>query len=99
MPTVTVDLQDGFDGDTVEIEVDGGPRWREDAVTTNLVVSLAASVPLEVEAGEHELRVAVPSRGVEAVLRIDAAADVPVAANLADGELRLEQLPERPYYL
>lgn len=99
MPTVTVDLQDGFDDDVVEVWLGGERRWREDSVTTNLAISLAASVPLEAEAGESELRVAMPSRGVEAAQQLAVEQDVTVAVNLADDGLRLEPLGERPYYL
>ena len=99
MPTVTVDLQEGFENDTVEVSLGGESRWRGDSVTTNLAVSLAASVPLEVEAGESEVRVTVPSRGLDATLPLDAKQDVHVAANVEGGALRLEQLAERPYYL
>jgi hypothetical protein len=97
--TVTVDLQDGFEGDAVEVFVDGERRWREEGVTTNIAVSLAASVPLDVPDGPANVRVAVPARGLEAVLAVQAAGEVHLAANLAEGQLRLEQLAERPYYL
>jgi hypothetical protein len=99
MPTVTVDLQEGFEDDVVEVWLGGEHRWREEAVTTNLAIALAASVPLEAEAGESELRVAVTSRGVEATQRLAVEQDVTVAVNLADGSVRLEPLAERPYYL
>jgi hypothetical protein len=99
VPTLTVDLQEGFQDDVVEVSLGGESLWRGDSVTTNVVVSLAASVPLEVDAGERELRVTVPSRGLDAALRLDVADDVTVAANVADGGLRLEPLAERPYYL
>ena len=99
MATLTVDLQDGFDGDAVEVVVDGERRWHEDAVTTNVAVSLAASVPLEVPDGPAVVRVAVPGRGLEAQLAVEAAGEVHLAANVADGRLRLERLAERPYYL
>jgi|SRR5688500_11939303 hypothetical protein len=99
MPTVTVDLQEGFEDDIVEVWLGDERRWREEGVTTNLAIALAASVPLEAEAGESELRVAVPSRGVEATQRLAVEQDVTVAANLADDGLSLEPLSEGPYYL
>jgi hypothetical protein len=99
VPTVTVDLQEGFEEDSVEVWLGGECRWRGDSVTTNLVISLAASVPLDVEPGEHELRVTVPSRRLDTTLRVDVVGDVSLAANVEEGRLRLERLRERPYYL
>jgi hypothetical protein len=99
MATLTVDLQEGFEGDPVEVIVDGEPRWRDEQVTTNVAVSLAASVPLEVPDGPADVRVALPARGLEARLAVDAAGEVHLAANVAAGQLRLERLAERPYYL
>ena len=99
MATLTVDLQEGFDGDAVEVFVDGERRWREEAVTTNVAVSLAASVPLEVPDGPADVRVAVPGRGLEAQLAVEGVGEVHLAANVADDGLRLERLAERPYYL
>lgn len=99
MATLTVDLQDGFDGDEVEVAVDGERRWQQDAVTTNVAVSLAASVPLEVPDGPADVRVSLPGRGLAASLPVDVAGDVHLAANVEGGRLRLERLAERPYYL
>ena len=99
MATLTVDLQEGFEGDEVEVFVDGERRWREDGVTTNVAISLAASVPLDVPDGSANVRVAVPARGLEAELAVDAAGEIHLAVNVAGGQLRLEQLAERPYYL
>ena len=99
MGALTVDLQDGFDGDEVEIAVNGERRWQQDGVTTNVAVSLAASVPLEVPNGPADVRVSLPDRGLAASLLVDVAGDVQLAANVEDGRLRLERLAERPYYL
>ena len=99
MATLTVDLQEGFEGDAVEVFVDGERRWSENEVTTNIAVSLAASVPLEVPDGPVNVHVAMPGRGLEAGLGLEASGEVHLAANVADGRLRLEQLAERPYYL
>ena len=99
MPTVTIDLQDGFDGDRVELWAGGERVWESDEVTTNLAVSLAASVPLELEQGETELKVVVPRRSVEGTLPLMVEADAHVSANLDEFGVQLQELAEPPYYL
>ena len=99
MATLTIDLQEGFESDRVEVWLDGERAWESDEVTTNLAVSLAASVPLEVEPGEAEVWVSLPRRMVDALLTVVVDGDEHLAANLDESGVRLEQLAERPYYL
>ena len=99
MPTLTIDLQEGFEGDRVEVWLDGERAWEADEVTTNLSVSLAASVPLEVELGEAEVWVSLPERSVDALTTLVVDGDRHLAANVDDSGVRLEELAERPYYL
>ena len=99
MPTVTIDLQDGFEHDRVEVWAGGARIWESDEVTTNLAVSLAASVPLELEPGETELRVLVPGGSVEGTLPLMVEADAHVSANLDQFGVQLQELAEPPYYL
>ena len=99
MPTLTIDLQEGFESDRVEVWLDGKRAWESDGVTTNLSISLAASVPLEVEPGEAEVWVSLPGRSVDALLTLAVDDDRHLAANVDESGLRLEELAERPYYL
>lgn len=99
MPTLTIDLQEGFENDRVELWLDGERAWASDEVTTNLSISLAASVPLEVEAGEAEVWVSLPKRSVDALLTLVVDGDRHLAASVDDSGVRLEQLAEPPYYL
>ncbi|MGH3071990.1 MAG: hypothetical protein ACRDNB_06930 [Gaiellaceae bacterium] len=99
MATMRIDLQGGFDGDTVEIWIDEELRQREDAVTTNLSVDLAASVPLVVPEGPVDVRVVLPERGVEETVEALVAGDTYVIARIENGRLVVEQLAEAPYYL
>ena len=99
MPTLTIDLQDGFESDRVEVWLDGERVWESGDVTTNLSVSLAASVPLEVEFGEAEVWVSLPERSVDALLTLVVDGDRHLAASVDQSGVRLEQLAERPYYL
>ena len=94
-----IDLQGGFDTDTVEVWVDEERRWREEAVTTKFTLDLAASVPLEVPEGPADVRVVLPERGIEQALEALVAGETYVVARVENDRLQLEQLAEAPYYL
>ena len=99
MATLRIDLQGGFEADTVEIWLDEELRQREDGVTTNLSVDLASSVPLVVPDGPVDVRVALPDRGLEETVEALVAGDTYVTARIENGRLLVEQLAEAPYYL
>lgn len=99
MATLRIDLQGGFESDTVEIWLDEELRQREDGVTTNLSVDLASSVPLVVPDGPADVRIALPERGLEETVEALVAGDTYVTARIENGRLVVEQLAEAPYYL
>ena len=98
MATLRIDLQGGFDSDTVELWVDEERRWRGEAVTTKFTLDLAASVPLEVADGPADVRVVLPERGIEQVLEALLAGDTYVVVRVENDRLELEQLAQAPYY-
>ena len=99
MATLRIDLQGGFDRDTVEIWIDEERRWREESVTTKFTLDLAASVPLEVPDGPTDVRVVLPEKAIEQGLEALVAGETYVVARVDNDRLQLEQLAEAPYYL
>lgn len=61
MPAITLDLQEGFAGEAVEVRLDGTPIWRGE-VRTDWSIGLAERVEIEVPEGGGTISVAVPSR-------------------------------------
>lgn len=61
MPAITLDLQEGFAGETVEVRLDGTPVWRGEP-RTDWSIGLAERVEIAVPARGGTIRVAVPSR-------------------------------------
>ncbi len=61
MPAITLDLQEGFAGETVEVRLDGREVWRG-GVRTDWSIGLARRVPVEVPAGGGTVSVTVPSQ-------------------------------------
>ena len=99
MATLRIDLQGGFDGETVEVWIDEELRHREEAARTNIAVDLAASVPLEVPQGPLDVRIVLPDRGLDETVETIVAGETYVVARLEGGRLVAEQLAEAPYYL
>jgi hypothetical protein len=94
-----IDLQDGFDGDPVEIWVDEELRHREEAARTDPRTELAASIPLEAPEGPVDVRVVLPERGLEETVETIVAGETYVVVRVAGGRVEAEQLAEAPYYL
>jgi anti-sigma factor RsiW len=61
LPAITLDLQEGFAGETVEVRLDGREVWRGE-VRTDWSIGLAERVQVEVPAGGGTVSVTVPSR-------------------------------------
>jgi hypothetical protein len=97
MATLRIDLQKGFDGDTVEIWVDEELRHTETGARTS--AGIAASVPLEAPQGPVDVRIVLPDRGLEETIETIVAGDTYVVASVERGRLLAEQLAEAPYYL
>jgi hypothetical protein len=70
MPPLQIDFEDGFDGDTVVVRVEGRELWRQDGVTTNVAISLAAIAQVEVPESAH-VEVEIPTRSLSTTTRIE----------------------------
>ena len=91
---ISVALQDGFDGDTVVIRVEGVDAYHGEHVTTRTQISHAADMQLEVPDGPFTMDVDVPTRGVHGNFSLDPDAHPNVALSLLDGRL-VAAYPER----
>lgn len=72
MTTLTVVLEEGFDGDDVAIRCAGDVVFSSDAVTTRPQVGVARRFTVDVPEGDVELSVDVPSRGTSADVHVEA---------------------------
>ncbi|WP_207513855.1 hypothetical protein [Longitalea luteola] len=62
MPTIHVALQEGFEGDTVIVLLDGAEVFYKDNLKTRMQIGKAASFDLPNISGPHELRFDLISR-------------------------------------
>jgi hypothetical protein len=95
MPSLQIDFEDGFSGDTVVVRAEGHELWREDDVTTNLAASIATVARLEIPAGT-QVEVSVPTRQLTATERVETAY---LEVEIVRGELVLRPSRELPRHL
>jgi len=89
MPVITVDLQDGFQGDTVFLHLGGREVLRADGVNTRFQTGFARSITIQGEAGAARLQVSVPDRGLRQELDLDLRRPVFLGISLTtEGTLR-----------
>jgi len=65
MRTLYIDLQEGFNNDTVIILVNGEEIFRKDGVQTKLLLGFSETLSVPVSTGEVELKIQVPSRSLD----------------------------------
>jgi hypothetical protein len=95
MPPLQIDLEDGFDGDTIVVRADGEEVWRQEDVTTNLASSLAAIAHVEVPESA-EIEVEVQTQELSAATRVETPY---LEVRVVDGRLTVESSPDLPPHL
>jgi len=83
MPTLRIDLQDGFQDDDVVVKVDGEERLRQAGMTTKKVLGLAGSVTVDVPEGKRSIELSVPGRGVTKQVDVDTQTTTHVGLSLS----------------
>ncbi len=92
---LTVDLQDGFDGVTVVVIVNGRTVAELESVTTDEMLGLAESVEVEIPEGSTELTVRVGDE-LEGDVAFDADGERFVGVSLTGGRL-VTNVSEEPF--
>jgi hypothetical protein len=90
---LNIALEDGFEGDTVEVTVDGKRVFRSDAVTTRTQISLAGSFAVDVPDRPVSVDIDVPTRGVARTIEVDATKQPNLALSLRSGAIE-DSYPE-----
>lgn len=102
MPTLVIDLQEGFGGDEVVIELDGREVFREPNVRTDMRVGRAVLAPgrparyrAELPEGPHAVQVSLPRRKLSAQIDLAAAAETYLGVSV-EGEKVTHIISDRP---
>jgi hypothetical protein len=85
MTTLTIDLQDGFAGDTVVVRVNGRDVFHKPGVNTDYSIGRADSVTTEVNDGATRVEILVPSRNLSGTETLNAAETPFLGISVADG--------------
>jgi hypothetical protein len=99
MPELRIDFQDGFDDDTVVVSLGTRELARLEHLTTNLVISRADAVSVELEEGVSHLRIDVPTKGASTELDVNARTTPYVGVQILEGHLEAHPTAEEPFYL
>ena len=86
MPTVQVDLQEGFSGERVVVHV-GEQRLERQAVTTRAMLGLADTLRAEQPPGRTAVHVEVPDREISDTFEVDVSDDVYLGVSLSGDAL------------
>lgn len=94
MPTLRIDLQEGFDGDEVALEVDGREVFREEGVRTDRRLGLAVArsgrstyYESEVTEDGHAVKVSLPRRNLSKVIKVSSASGTYLGVSVEGGEI------------
>ncbi len=99
MPRLSIELQDGFADDTVVIRVDVEEAAREEGARTNLAISRAGSVDVEVPDQPVTVEISVPTQGIEASVTADPGRHRYVLVNARGGRLDAVPSADMPFYM
>lgn len=94
-----MDLQEGFQEDTVVVQVNDGAEQRKEDVTTMPQVGYAGSIEMNVEPGPARLRVSVPSQGISDTKSFDVSGDLYVGVSIEGARLTYRVTSEPMGYL
>lgn len=87
MVTISIDLQEGFEDDTLVLYVNNQEMYRKEAVTTRLILGIADSIQFEIPQGQMILEVVLPKRKLS--WKQELSASEPVFIGIAIRESRL----------
>ena len=87
MIELSVDLQDGFDGDTVAVQADGQEVARRENVRTRRMLGLATSLSIQIPNEATKITISVPTKGITQDLAIPAGIRSYIGASVANGKV------------
>ena len=82
MSNLTIDLQNGFEDDTVLIKVNGAEVFRATKVSTRYQIGLARSVKLDAAEARSAIEVILPERALSKSVELDTTTPVYLGISL-----------------
>ena len=99
MATLRIELQDGFEADEVICTVGGREVARRPAVRTDLRISRAGAIELDVPDARLTVGLQVPTRGLGTELGLDPREHPYLLLRIVDGRLDARPSGDMPVYM
>ena len=96
MPTLKVDLQEGFSGETVVLRLNGQEVYRQ-AVKTRTQIGLADSRSFDLPPQHLKLEAALPQSSVSEALELDLSQDMYVGVTLSSHDVLSLHASSEPF--
>lgn len=102
---VKFDFQHGFANDTIILKVNGKEVLKKDDLSTDLRISLAESITIEVPNGQTKLEIIVPTKNLSLskTIMVDLESKYIgisiINSETKNPELKITELNQQPYYL
>ncbi len=87
MVLLKLDLQDGFEGDLVIVKVNSSEVFRKENVKTRLTVGYALSFEVDIPAGNINIEVSLPQKGIHGKISIEASGQVFMGISVQDNKI------------
>ncbi len=87
MVLLKLDLQDGFEGDLVIVKVNSSEVFRKENVKTRLTVGYALSFEVDIPAGNINIEVSLPQKGIHGEISIEASGQVFMGISVQDNKI------------
>lgn len=99
LPKLGIDLQEGFASDVAIVMINGKELFREEHLTTRLVIGLAKSFTVQVEEGMVDVKVLVPTKEIDGSVKLKVESDRYIGISIVDGKISFNVLREPFYYM
>jgi hypothetical protein len=94
-----VDLQEGFQNDTVVVEVDGSEVLCKGGLSTNWSVGLADAVETQVPRGVVNVKVSLPARGLSEMIALQVTQPTYLYVSIVGGKIEARPSDVATQYL
>ena len=87
MTAIRIALQDGFDGDTVVVKVNGKEVFKQENVNTKRQIGKAASFEVEVAEGSANVEVSLPLKNLSETIACKVSGEVYLGVSVAEDKI------------
>ena len=99
MMQLRIDLQDGFEGDTVVVKINNKELYRKKGVKTELTLGYADSLETEVPEGQNTIEIELPEKNIFESISLTVSSPVYLGLSVSDGKIVARQSKEFFAYL